>query len=511
MTAGRPKILCVDDEPLNLDLLEAILVPEGYEVVGAPNGNSALEHLRMSAFDLVLLDVVMPHLDGYETCRAIKGDEELMHTPVIMVSALSDKKDRIRGIEAGAEEFLSKPLDRHEVLARVRMLLRIRELNSRLSSAYSNITSLTSYGEEVLERFLSNRFDLFSHMDAVVDRVLSKPGEGGGKPTSILLGLSESSPGWKWFRYTRTDGTLGRGELKVDLEAGIAPLLPTGRKTFFWNEGESPDPFLWSLLDLIRRTGAPARNALCRLSGNLCIVALDYGRAITTYDASVLESLLTQSLFFKSLSDQIAETEDAFLYTVQALARSAEANDEDTGHHINRVGEYSAILASRLGMSDEFIRRIRFQAPLHDVGKVHTHPDILRKQGELTPREWDEMRKHTIVGANIVGCHPRLEMARSIALTHHERWDGSGYPYGLRETLIPIEGRITSLVDNYDALRSSRPYKRALDHDTTMRILFKGNERTNPAHYDPEILAAFREVSPVIEDTYERMKDPDLG
>jgi response regulator RpfG family c-di-GMP phosphodiesterase len=508
MTADRPRILCVDDEPWNLELLESILVPEGYEPVLARNGSEALETLRRQPIDVVLLDVMMPVMGGYEACRRIKADESLRNTPVVMITALKEKQDRIRGIEAGAEEYLSKPFDRDEVVARIRMLLRIKELNDRLSFAYANITSLTSYGEQILERMQPVRFELLSSVDVIVDQVLRKPGEGAGKPASMFVGLADSGPDWKWFRYDRVHGVLARSALPVDLHAGPVFPMPGREKTFFWNEGDPRDAFFTALFDRIGEIRIPVRNALCRLSGNLSIIALNYGRAITSYDASVLDSLLIQSLFFKSLSEQITETEGAFLYMVQALARSSEANDEDTGYHISRVGEYSAVLAERLAMPEEFVRTIRFQASLHDVGKVHTHPDILRKQGPLAPLEWEEMRRHPIVGANIVGHHPRLQLARAIALTHHERWDGSGYPYGLKGAEIPIEGRIASLADNYDALRSSRPYKAALDHATAFRILTEGNDRTNPGHYDPAVLAAFREVASRIEETYERMKDP---
>ncbi len=206
------------------------------------------------------------------------------------------------------------------------------------------------------------------------------------------------------------------------------------------------------------------------------------------------------------LARQIETTKEAFNNTIYTLARAAEVNDEDTGNHILRVGEFAAILAMRLHLDSDFVEAIRLQAILHDVGKLHAHPDIFKKSGKLTEEEFVKMKGHTQAGAKIIGNDNKLSIGYKIALTHHEKWDGSGYPAGLRGEQIPIEGRITALADIYDALRSLRTYKDGFDHDATISIITEGDGRTKPEHFDPAVLKAFKETSGLFEEAYKKLQ-----
>jgi HD-GYP domain-containing protein (c-di-GMP phosphodiesterase class II) len=206
-----------------------------------------------------------------------------------------------------------------------------------------------------------------------------------------------------------------------------------------------------------------------------------------------------------------AEYEDAFNYAIMALARAAEANDLDTGNHILRVGEFSAHIARELGQTDKFVEDIRLQATLHDVGKVHIPSHILKKPGRLTVEEMEEMKKHPSFGANIIGDHPHLAMGKRIALNHHEKYDGTGYPAGLKGEAIPLEARIVTLADCYDALRNSRIYKPCYDHRGAYDIITKGDDRIQPSNFDPAVFAIFTRTAARFEELYTRMTDPETS
>ncbi|WP_287153076.1 HD domain-containing phosphohydrolase [Candidatus Solincola tengchongensis] len=164
-------------------------------------------------------------------------------------------------------------------------------------------------------------------------------------------------------------------------------------------------------------------------------------------------------------------------------------------------------MAEEIGLLSREVETIGYSAQMHDVGKIHVHPDILRKKGPLTAEEWEEIRKHCEAGAHILGNHPRLAVAAEIALSHHEKWDGSGYPRGLREEEIPLTGRIVALADVYDALRSRRSYKPGLSHQKAVEIILQGDGRSMPDHFDPRVLDVFRKRERDFAAIYERLPD----
>jgi HD-GYP domain-containing protein (c-di-GMP phosphodiesterase class II) len=179
------------------------------------------------------------------------------------------------------------------------------------------------------------------------------------------------------------------------------------------------------------------------------------------------------------------------LGTSEALKRAAEAADENTGQHIVRINQYSCRLAELWGMSKSFVQDISKFAQLHDIGKIKV-ADLVRLPRKLTSTEFAAMKNHTIYGAKMVEGLEGLEMAFDIALEHHEKCDGSGYPRGKRRSEISLAGRIASVADVFDALVSLRPYKPAFSYDQTYEIILKGDGRVMPEHFDPELLEIFR-------------------
>jgi HD-GYP domain-containing protein (c-di-GMP phosphodiesterase class II) len=374
--------------------------------------------------------------------------------------------------------------------------------------------------------------------DALLEAILRKGGE-----------ITGASAGTAYLPR----GANGRGRLAAALRfagVAIAPWphaavprashhLPayvarSGKSVFIGELTRLPEHAPYGLDHLPRgAAGAPARSVLCfPLTGaaGRVLAVLEY----VTYDephgarkraslraveigitlfnrllgreferALMVERISTQNRKLQSRSRTLAEqrahigrlqteTEEAFQLSIGLLARAAEIHDEGTGNHIVRVNEYSHFLAGLLGMPEEFCAEIRYSAQLHDVGKMAVDSAVMKKRGHLTARDRREMNRHTVYGHRILAASDRLHMAAEIALNHHEKWDGSGYPAGKRGEQIPIAARIVQLADVYDALRSARVYKSALSHARACQILLEGDERIDPeGHFDPRLRALF--------------------
>jgi putative two-component system response regulator len=210
-------------------------------------------------------------------------------------------------------------------------------------------------------------------------------------------------------------------------------------------------------------------------------------------------------LLEQRVRDRTAEVTESYLELIFTMTRAAEHKDANTGAHVQRISYYSRELAGVLGMDDAFVDRIFFASPMHDIGKIGIPDSILQKPGPLTPDEWDVMKGHTTMGARILGNSksPYLQMGAEIALDHHERWDGRGYPNGKRGEAISLPARIMNICDVYDALRSARPYKPPFDHTKAVNIITRGDGRTLPEHFDPALLAAFQQDLPAFREIFE--------
>ena len=327
---NKPSILVVDDVPENIDILSGLL-KDDYRVRAATNGPAALSLVKKSLPDLILLDITMPGMDGYEVCRQLKSDISTRKIPVIFVTAMGEVEDEAHGFSVGCVDYITEPVSPSVVMHRIK-------------------THLALYDQ---------------------------------------------------------------------------------------NRG--------------------------------------------------LETLV---------KDRTAELEQTRMQVIHRLGRAAEYRDNETGMHVIRMSHFAYSIALAAGMSRDEAALLLNAAPMHDVGKIGIPDSILIKPGKLTPDEWVIMRRHCEFGASIIGtyAHPLFQTSRMIALTHHEKWNGEGYPQGLKGEEIPLVGRIVALADVFDALTHERPYKEAWSVEAALAWI--SSQRGE--HFDPQLTDVFLSIIPNI-------------
>ncbi|MFZ5646118.1 MAG: HD domain-containing phosphohydrolase [Bacillota bacterium] len=500
----RHRILIADDDEKNRRLLGISLSGGEYDLVFAADGREALDRVAEARPDLILLDVLMPRLDGFELCRMLKGDEDTRGIPVLMVTSLGNREDRIKGLKSGADDFLTKPLDIVELQARVKSLLRTKDYHYRIEESYRSILNITDYSEVILKGFDPLNFDVRAE-DEIIMNFLRRSDEEYDRPAIILV-CSHGDTSAKCVLYGSAMNS--GGMRKVHLYIPVEELrVFTERNIFNAGDGTAAAADSPGFHPDIERAVGKINNYVSYAAGGQLLAAINYLKRVNRFDVQVIKSLAVNKKFLHTVARLTRELEDSFLYTIGALARAAEANDEDTGDHIVRVNEYSRALAVELSLPDQLVEVIGYSAQMHDVGKIHIHPDILRKTGPLSPEETAVMQLHTVYGRNILGDSPRLAVAAGIALAHHESWDGSGYPYGLKGEEIFLPARIVQLADVYDALRSRRVYKKAYSHEEAVRTILNGDGRTRPDQFDPAVLQAFIRKEALFREIFDKYPD----
>jgi putative two-component system response regulator len=362
-TPTRGNVLVVDDTPANLTLLAKMLGERGYVVRPVPSGSLALKAAASHPPDIILLDISMPDMDGFEVCRRLKEDVWLRDIPVLFISALTDTEEKVKAFRRGGVDYITKPFQIEEVEARV-------EAHLRLRSALAEVARYNNYLEQLVE-------------------------------------------------------------------------------------------------------------------------------------------------------EKVKEISDSQLATIFAMVKLAESRDDETGMHIWRVREYCLALANALRgipefvntLTDPFISDLYNAAPLHDIGKVGIPDSILLKPGQHSPEEFEIMKTHTSIGLRtlheVCERYPKnsfISLGAQIAGSHHERWDGTGYPDGLEGDAIPLAGQIMTIADVYDALRTPRRYKPAFDHSLSLRTIIEGDGRTEPSHFNPLILPVFEKLAQEFDAIYERLR-----
>jgi len=344
-----PRIAIVDDQHSVTSLLSTLLEHEGYDVVAFNSGTDFLNYIKSAHIDMVLLDLMMPGMTGYEVIKQLKATITNEYIPILIISALTDRESRLKSLSLGIDDFLSKPIDREELWLRVRNTLQVK-----------------AYQDQLIQE-------------------------------KILL-----------------EDTVEQDEQDIEL---------------------------------------------------------------------------------------------SHIETIRTLIIASEFRDDETGQHVGRIGHYAKTLAKLAGTKREYIDTLFYASALHDIGKLAISDSILQKKGALTEKEFDLMKKHTVIGKQILSnatTSPYLRLGAEVALTHHERWDGSGYPNGTSGLGIPLGGRIVAICDVYDALRSIRPYKPAFTHEKAIATMRHGDGRTEPHHFDPELLRLFLSNEHLFENIYQQ-------
>lgn len=376
----------------------------------------------------------------------------------------------------------------------------VRHITHRLETANRRFRRLIEMFDKTLTHFDPLRFERHEHYRRVLGALLRDPDSGpADKPTHLFL-AERRADGLTGHIYTRRGDTINEDPEEIHVAPYEKSFAITWGKPEVicanWQEsGVSLTRFQERFHPRVREKIGEIAGFATYQSGSVALIAFYQDYTVEPIDALMLKVMAVIGNSLHRIAVATQETEDSFIYTVEALARAAEANDEDTGEHIVRINEYSRLLAETLGMDKEFVRRIHFSAQMHDVGKIHVHPNILKKPGRLTDDEFEAMKSHPLYGAQILGDSKRLEMAAEIARCHHEKYNGTGYPLGLQGEEIPLSARIVALADVYDALRQKRVYKPAFSHERAVEIISWGDDRIDPSDFDPQVLNAFHKTS----------------
>ncbi|NMB99700.1 MAG: response regulator [Thermoanaerobaculaceae bacterium] len=496
------KILVVDDEAEVRKALKKILEEEGHSIIEAEKGTEAINLFHASKFDLVLLDLNLPGITGEQVAEILKHNENSRHIPIIILTGESSTKTYIRLLEIGVEEFLIKPFSKPHILARVRSLLKNKYLNDQLLAAFSAIESLEELHTLLIKRLSENPISPTNFLEIALNHCLTDKPEL-GSPSSLFIALDQDNYITGQALHIDRTGKSTSIYTVVDKPKMVSALKPYEQVSSIYY-GDKVDEQILRIF--FKDTISGSHPLVAVKEAGYWVVATGYQRSVGFNDSRWLSSIARQYSLYISHLNQVMETEKAFHFAITSLARAAEAFDENIGEHIERVSLFSRILAENLNLSQLFVKDLTTSAVLHDVGKIQIPKEILNKPSSLTQEEMKIVMKHPEYGAKILGDNPRFQLAREIALCHHEHFDGSGYPNGLKGENIPLSARIVIIADVYDALRSSRAYKRAVSHAEALYILKNGDEKTKPSFFDPELLNAFIKLESAPDEIYNSIK-----
>ncbi len=515
-------ILVVEDEDELRFILAANLKAAGFAVLEAENGAQAIEIVTSRHVDLIIMDIGLPVLDGIAATKAIKADERTAHIPVIMLTARSAAKDVIRGLEAGAQEYLPKPFDVAELLARVRTVHRLALARKDLARLNTELESEVDAKTRRLRGLYEFMRDL-NHADTR-DQILD-----------LLIRCVERTTGAQRISLFLTDasGEYLLCERAVGIDPSTVPRLAisevegiTGQvfrtgKTLaaktYGNRVQSDrnyrsDAFLSTPLVT---TSLATEDGII---GVLNVTDKPDNSSFSEEEIECIRSIADTAAIALANVTRRTRLQQSVRVLLQTLGHLAEFRDEETTLHIERVSKMARILAVEVrreglyasDITDDFLDMLVQAAPMHDIGKVGISDEILKKPGQLTAEEFQIMKTHTDIGRRVLARAidptypvPLLEMCIDIAYCHHERYNGQGYPRKIAGQDIPLAARIIALVDAYDAMTSRRRYKEAKSHEEAVQTIQSESGR----HFDPLLADAFLRCREQFNDVREHFDD----
>lgn len=478
---GKPRILVVDDEKLIRDVLADFLSLEGYAVQTADDGASALAELERETYDLVISDLKMPKLGGLELLRSIAHNHP--QTLTVIMTGFGTVETAIDAMKQGAYDYILKPFKVEEIVRIVQRGLEKRRLaaeNLRLREALSlykvseAITATLSL-EQVISTVDSS---VLAEVRADVVSTWLYDGQGAYTERSVVR--------HSLLPLHSTHGVLDSDRVLAWFELG-QPLLEQGLKAahFF---AIPPQPSVTSLV------AVPLRGRE-RIVGFIAAYSLTSNRVFDEGQRKLLSIIASRAAAAVENARLFEDLQSTFKQTIQSLARTIDKMDRYTAGHSERVARYAVALANALKLPKSEIDVIRHSALMHDIGKVGCVLN-LNKPGKLTFEEYEIFKHHPVYGREILDPITFLKPVIPGVYLHHERWDGRGYPLGLKKAEIPLVARLIAVSDTYDAMTSDRAYRRAVPHEVTVNEI----ERFAGTQFDPDLAGTFVETIDSIRD-----------
>jgi len=447
----HPSILVVDDSDLLRNILREELEAEGYRVSVAETGEKALTLARDVRPDLILLDVMLPEMDGYEVCRQLKGESATSQIPVLMLSSRNDLKDKLAGFDAGADDYLTKPFFTKELVARLRTNMRTRDsIESHRQAGDFYLQMLFGIGSAI-----TSPFKVDDEINIILRQAMVAIGTRNG---AMLLHDRETGA----LEVRAVEGHDGSGPSVGDRFRISQKLPQLGPDESTPVEDESGPQAIRMYENEEKGTLFVPMVAKEKLVGGIELGLTDRGKRVGPQQQKVLYALASQAAIFIENARLEREIRSMFLNIIVSMAGAVDAKDAYTHGHSLRVARIALILGGMIEMPREKMEPLLLSAILHDVGKIATPDKILKKPAKLNKEEYEEMKQHPVAGSRMLSHIHALDEVIPGIRHHHEHWDGSGYPEGFKGEEIPLMGRIILIGDTFDAMTTDRIYRKAM-------------------------------------------------